>query len=185
MNQVQEKLHIVFTYEDRLLRLESLSANMWTVPLSLDEHRKAESALNVILSIAETQVKQQVNKQVKCTQCIHYIQWYSGSSPGTYQVLWYILRTLVHIRYFDTYHVPWYRSGTLIHHVPWNLSSTLTHTYHVYWNISGTLILITYTGTYQVLWHIYCYLNSTISSLFHLLSHSSIFYSKIFKVNNK
>ena len=42
--------HVINTYEDLLLRLVSLIANMWTVPLSLEAHRNAESALNVILT---------------------------------------------------------------------------------------------------------------------------------------
>ena len=37
------------TYVDLLLRLVSLIANMWTVPLSLETHRKDESALKLIL----------------------------------------------------------------------------------------------------------------------------------------
>ena len=37
-------------YVDLRLRLWSLTANMWTVPLSLDAHRNEESWLNDILS---------------------------------------------------------------------------------------------------------------------------------------
>ena len=44
----------IITYDDRLFRLVSLIANMCTVPLSLDAHRNAESALNVMLTTATT-----------------------------------------------------------------------------------------------------------------------------------
>jgi len=39
------------TYLDFLLRLWSLMAKIWTVPLSLEQHKKAESRLKLMLLI--------------------------------------------------------------------------------------------------------------------------------------
>ena len=58
---------MLLTYLDFLLSLGSLTAKMWTVPLSLEQQRKAESRLKLRLWKLQMELMKSQNTSYTCT----------------------------------------------------------------------------------------------------------------------
>ena len=85
------------TYLDFLLSLGSLMANMWTVPLSLEQQRNAESRLKLILKIMfwKTQIWKTCNREIlsHIHQYIHFVDIPGNTCSFMHKSNWLALWT--------------------------------------------------------------------------------------------